>query len=198
MSKTYKLWIEIEEYDSETDQHRNVTDDGEAEPVPMGVFDSLDDAIEAAESYDMFQGHLQDVTGADLEHPPNDPHPFRKPVRDLLKRLIDAEFRLLWVDDGEDTFFNVNFETAADHILSVDESYLGIRKRGSIPFWLFIVLGNGKEELVSDYSWSDCPEHKELEAVLDAFYEHWQPAQAPTRAAARRHPGGGNPHHVID
>jgi len=68
--KTYKLWIEIEEWDSETDEHRDVTKSGVADPVPMHVFGNLSDAIEAAESYHMNQDHLRDVTGADLKHPP--------------------------------------------------------------------------------------------------------------------------------
>ena len=172
--KTYKLWIEIEEYDSETGLYREVTKTGEAEPVPMHVFDNLSDAIEAAESYDMFQDHLRGVTGASLEHPKNsDEGPFDKPVRDLLKRLTAAGFVLQWADDGEEVFQVIkNVDHAADILLSVDESHIGIKK-GLVPFWLFIVLGNGKEEIVSDYTWTDCPEHKELEVVLDAFSAHW-------------------------
>lgn len=49
--KTYKLWIKIEEYDSETDEYRDLSKTGEAEPVPMGTFNNLNDAVECAESY---------------------------------------------------------------------------------------------------------------------------------------------------
>ena len=102
--------------------------------------------------------------------------PFDAPVRDLLKRLKAAGFVLQWADDGEDVFHVIkNVDHAADILLSVDESHIGIKK-GLVPFWLFIVLGNGKDEIVSDYTWTDCPEHKELEAVLDAFCDHWAPA----------------------
>lgn len=55
--KTYKLWIEIEEYDDQTDEYRAVTEDGEAEPVPLGgFFSSLCRAVEAAESLEGYFG----------------------------------------------------------------------------------------------------------------------------------------------
>jgi hypothetical protein len=60
--KTYKLWIEIEEYDDETDTYRDVTEhshrpivdgEGEAEPVPLGIFEDLDEAVAKAEALNM-------------------------------------------------------------------------------------------------------------------------------------------------
>lgn len=50
--KTYKLWIEIEEHDDETEEYRNTTKEGDggAEPVAIGNFDDLASAIRAAES----------------------------------------------------------------------------------------------------------------------------------------------------
>ena len=47
--KFFKLWVEIEEYDSESGQYRNLTSDGEASPVPIGSFRSLEDAVLFAE-----------------------------------------------------------------------------------------------------------------------------------------------------
>ena len=47
--KFFKLWVEIEEYDSETGHYRNLTDDGEASPVPIGSFRRLEDAVVFAE-----------------------------------------------------------------------------------------------------------------------------------------------------
>ena len=47
--KFFKLWVEIEEYDSETGLYRNLTSDGEASPVPVGSFRSLEDAVVFAE-----------------------------------------------------------------------------------------------------------------------------------------------------
>ena len=49
--KTFKLWIQIEEHDTETDEDRDLCSAGEMEPVPMGSFDNLQDAMECAESY---------------------------------------------------------------------------------------------------------------------------------------------------
>ena len=60
--KTYKLWIDIEEYDSETERYANITNEVSesgafAEPVPMGTFDTIEEATEAAESMD---GHFEE------------------------------------------------------------------------------------------------------------------------------------------
>lgn len=48
--KTYKLWIHIEEYDYETDKFKDCTDEGLAEPVPVGRCDTLEGAIKEAET----------------------------------------------------------------------------------------------------------------------------------------------------
>ncbi len=47
--KFFKLWVEIEEYDSESGQYRDLTSDGETSPVPIGSFRSLEDAVLFAE-----------------------------------------------------------------------------------------------------------------------------------------------------
>lgn len=47
--KFFKLWVEIEEYDSETGLYRNLTTDGKASPVPVGSFRSFEDAVVFAE-----------------------------------------------------------------------------------------------------------------------------------------------------
>ena len=48
--KYYKVWMEIEEYDTETEDYRDLCDAGEVEPVPLGWFDSLDEAVSTIES----------------------------------------------------------------------------------------------------------------------------------------------------
>lgn len=48
--KRYTLWIRIEEYDPKTDTYRDLTP-SEFEPVAMGSFDDLIDAMGCAESY---------------------------------------------------------------------------------------------------------------------------------------------------
>jgi hypothetical protein len=51
--KKYKLWIEIEEIevvDGVETEYRDLCDAGEVEPVPMGVFADLPEAVQAAEA----------------------------------------------------------------------------------------------------------------------------------------------------
>ena len=48
--KTYKLWVEIEEHDGETNQYRSLSDDGSVSPVPIASFSDLDSAVEFAEA----------------------------------------------------------------------------------------------------------------------------------------------------
>jgi len=115
---------------------------------------------------------VEPFAGGDLEQedsPYND-GPYDAPVRDLLSRLEAAGFELKWVDDGGDVSHN-NF---LHHITGVDESNLGIEKDG-VAMWLFLVLGNGKEEIVSDYSYRGIfsPVQNEMDAVIDKFYDHW-------------------------
>jgi len=52
MSKKYKVWAEIEEYDTETEEYKDLTRDGVVEPVPIGLFDTLEMAVKFAESLD--------------------------------------------------------------------------------------------------------------------------------------------------
>ena len=51
--KTYKLWIEIEEFDPRTGEYRIVTTEGEAAPVPIAEFSTLGEAIRLAEFFAM-------------------------------------------------------------------------------------------------------------------------------------------------
>ncbi len=48
--RTYKLWIEIEEYDSDTEEYRSLTDEGAVSPVPIANFTDLESAIRFAEA----------------------------------------------------------------------------------------------------------------------------------------------------
>lgn len=51
--KLYKLWLEIEEFDSTSGEYRNLVEEGVAEPIPVAVFTNLDQARVHAESYAM-------------------------------------------------------------------------------------------------------------------------------------------------
>jgi len=48
--KHYKLWIQIEEYDSDTDTYTDLCDAGIAAPVAVGLFDSAEEAVAEAEA----------------------------------------------------------------------------------------------------------------------------------------------------
>ncbi len=51
--KLFKLWLEIEEFDYESGEYRNLSEDGEAVPVPVAVFATLDQAKAYAEALAM-------------------------------------------------------------------------------------------------------------------------------------------------
>jgi hypothetical protein len=48
--KTYKLWVEIEEYDTSTGEYRSLTEEGSTSPVPIAQFTDLESAVRFAES----------------------------------------------------------------------------------------------------------------------------------------------------
>jgi hypothetical protein len=51
--KLYKLWLEIEELDTSSGEYRNLVENGVAEPVPVAVFRSLEQARAFAEAVAM-------------------------------------------------------------------------------------------------------------------------------------------------
>ena len=51
--KTYKLWVEIEEFDPTTGEYRSLSDEGSVSPVPIAFFSDLDSAVRFAEALDM-------------------------------------------------------------------------------------------------------------------------------------------------
>ena len=54
--KFFKLWLEIEEFDCGTGEYRNLSDSGDAVPVPVAVFATLDQAKAYAEAFAMDNG----------------------------------------------------------------------------------------------------------------------------------------------
>lgn len=54
--KLFKLWLEIEEFDYESGEYRNLSEAGDAVPVPVAVFASLDQAKSYAEAFAMDNG----------------------------------------------------------------------------------------------------------------------------------------------
>ena len=51
--KLYKLWLEIEEFDTVTGDYRNLAEEGTVVPVPVAVFTNLEKARQHAEEFAM-------------------------------------------------------------------------------------------------------------------------------------------------
>lgn len=51
--KLYKLWLEIEEFDVDSGEYRNLSEEGTADPVPVAVFPTLGEARNYAEAFAM-------------------------------------------------------------------------------------------------------------------------------------------------
>ncbi len=67
MAKTYKLWVYIEEYDSKTEQYKDLVTEGELLPTPIGVYKSKKQAVKAAE--DMSIDHWSSPNGCHEDCP---------------------------------------------------------------------------------------------------------------------------------
>ena len=48
--RIYKLWVEVEELDLATGEHRSLCDDGSVAPVPIASFSDLAAAVRFAEA----------------------------------------------------------------------------------------------------------------------------------------------------
>jgi len=54
--KLYKLWLEIEEFDTSSGEYRNLAEEGWVEPVPVAIFSNLEQARVHAEAHAMDGG----------------------------------------------------------------------------------------------------------------------------------------------
>lgn len=107
------------------------------------------------------------------------------PVKSLLARFQVAEgFNITAVHDGEEMIQidqklskSAIRQTAADIIVSVDESFVYINKDG-MRARLFIVLGNEPEEIVADYNY--IPQLEEvLDETIDKYVTQWAGKKCP-------------------
>jgi hypothetical protein len=57
--KLYKLWLEIEELDTETGSYKNLAEEGRAAPVPVAAYSDLQQARLHAEALAMDSGALR-------------------------------------------------------------------------------------------------------------------------------------------
>jgi hypothetical protein len=97
-------------------------------------------------------------------------------VRDLLERLIAAGFTIAFTDNGED-YVDYNpvpdFDDVVGELTATDESTLGIHSADCMAE-LYIVLGNGPDEIVSDYGITTSSDGSRLDHVLQDFSSHWE------------------------
>ena len=106
------------------------------------------------------------------------------PVKSLLTMFQVEGFNITDVHDGEEMIQidqklskSAIRQTAADIIVSVEESYVLIEKQGMKTI-LFIVLGNEPDEIVSDYTYT--PQLEELlEETIDKYVTQWEGKKCP-------------------
>jgi len=91
-------------------------------------------------------------------------------VRDLLERLVAAGFAIGEIDDGDDTIEFTTLDAAVDTITSVDESTVWLAAHDKSDPVLFIVLGNGPNEIVADY----CGGSPRLDMILEGHSNDWE------------------------
>lgn len=98
------------------------------------------------------------------------------PVRDLLTRLLSFGFRLMQVDNGEGCVTvsharrELEQQKALEEITATDESFLYVsHESGESDCVLYIILGNGYEDMVADYTADDT-----LEECLLEYEKHWE------------------------
>ena len=106
------------------------------------------------------------------------------PVKSLLAKFQAAGFNISAVHDGEKMIkIDQGLSTtairhsAADSVVSVDESFVYINKDG-MNARLFIVLGNEPDEIVCDYTYP--PKLEELiDEVIDKYSTQWEGIKCP-------------------
>lgn len=114
---------------------------------------------------------------------------WRPVIKDLLKRLQDAGFKIESVDDGDrDNEVHATNPLTARHqaaawIDGVDEARLYLSHPGrpeGKQVWLFIVLGNDTWDLPSDGT-----DYKPLWDVCEAFSDAWEGKPVPKTSKPR-------------
>lgn len=100
-------------------------------------------------------------------------------VSSLLKRLLDAGFKLVAGDNGECEFQyqSGRHQQFIEELIACDESRLYVEcLSDGKQHWLFLVLGNEPGVLVNDYS---C--HPDLDDVVDQHYVDWTGQEQPKK-----------------
>lgn len=88
-------------------------------------------------------------------------------IQQTIRALTAAGWNLTSVYDGEEDMTVTKEGEALDNIMAVDQAWLYVTEAGTgRQAWVFFVLGNSPEEVVSDYTLN-------LEDVLDPLTKSW-------------------------
>ena len=99
-----------------------------------------------------------------------------KPViEDAIKHLLDQGLTLYSVDNGDDEEVLVNtINEAVEEIDGVDEAHLYVKNPDGKKRWIFFVMGNEPEEIMSDYICDPL-----IEKAFDIFCNKWEGVSCP-------------------
>lgn len=92
----------------------------------------------------------------------------RRLVWSLLKHLQEHDWTVHVVDDGEEFIQTSNHLEVMEHVFSVDESNIRVRKAGGRRHIICFVLGNDGWDAIADYSCPD-PDPDGFNAMMGAF-----------------------------
>ena len=95
-------------------------------------------------------------------------HPYATEIRSLLMTLNKHGFSPFKVYDRCETEKTSSQKSAAEVILSVDESWLYVKDSSNNKFTVYIVLGNEPGEAVCDSS-----NYEPLNVATDEHYSRW-------------------------
>lgn len=106
-------------------------------------------------------------------------------VSSLIKKLQNHDVEILGVNDGESMLGIPQEQSklgirkwAVSAIVSVDHSSVLIRKNGQTAM-LYIILGNGPEEILADYCVKSGKLCDIIESVENEFYSQWEGKKVP-------------------
>lgn len=90
---------------------------------------------------------------------------WRPETTDLLKAVIDAGFKIVECDNGEEKVkFYGKLSRFVDEVIATDEAHVFLLSPEGEKCWIYIVLGNEPGVMASDL----------LDKVIDAHHQKWE------------------------
>lgn len=94
-------------------------------------------------------------------------------VRQVLRALKAGNFKIDFIENGEEEVYVHSEKEAMEAIFAVDECYVFLSKESWLPLsalkptqWVRFVLGNDPDEVVCDYTVG-------LEHIIDPLFKKW-------------------------